>query len=71
MTLTQCPYDQAPIHAEVGPTGIVVLDCPACGASWEYHTTWISQLRKPDRGKARAARRRASEQLTVAERGRT
>ena len=64
MTLTQCPYDSTHVSVGVGPTGAVVIECPACEASWEYHTTWITQLRKPDRAKARAARRRVTAHST-------
>jgi len=67
MRLTQCPYDRTPMRVAVGPAGAIVLECPACEASWEYHTTWITQLRKPDRAKARAARRRAESRTSVAD----
>ena len=59
MRLTQCPYDGTAVHIDVNPAGSVVLECPACEATWEYHHTWIAQRRKPNRNKARAARRRA------------
>ena len=58
MNLSQCPYDGTPLDVEVQPGRDVLLSCPACEAAWEYHGAWIGQLRKPDRNKVRAARRR-------------
>jgi hypothetical protein len=71
MTLTLCPYDGTHISVGVARTGAVVIECQTCEAAWEYHTTWITQLRKPNRSKARAARRRAIVHSTGPERVRT
>ena len=60
MTLSQCPYDGTPVQAEALSGGSILLSCGACEAAWEYHGAWLGQLRKPDRNKVRAARRRAT-----------
>ena len=60
MNLEQCPYDGTSVNVEVLPDRSILLACPTCEAAWEFHGAWIGQLRKPDRNKVRAARRRAA-----------
>ena len=57
MDLTQCPYDGAPIEAEAYSGGSVLLDCPHCGAQWEWHSALLRRVREPDRAAVVRAQR--------------
>jgi len=54
--LTQCPYDGTPIEAETYSGGSVLLDCPRCGAEWEWHNALVRRLHGPDREQVLRAR---------------
>jgi len=54
--ITQCPYDGTPIDAEAYSGGSVLLDCPCCGAAWEWHSALVRRVREPDRERILAAR---------------
>lgn len=54
--LTQCPYDGSPVEAEAYSGGSVLLDCPCCGAAWEWHNALVRRVREPDREKVLQAR---------------
>ena len=64
MNLTQCPYDGAPIEAEVASGGSLVVVCPECDAAWEAHGAWVRRVRGPDRDKLVASRREQDPRLT-------
>ncbi len=57
--LTQCPYDSTPIEAEAYSGGSVLLDCPCCGAAWEWHSALVRRVREPDRERVLRAREAA------------
>ena len=54
--LTQCPYDSTPVEAEAYSGGSVLLDCPCCGAAWEWHNALLRRVREPNRTAVMAAR---------------
>ena len=54
--LSQCPYDQSPIEAEVCSGGSLLLKCECCGAAWEWHGAWLRRLQEPNREAVRTAR---------------
>ena len=60
MDLTQCPYDGTPIDADAYSGGSVLLECPCCGASWEWHNALVRRIHEPDRERVLEARVAAS-----------
>ncbi len=62
--LTQCPYDGTPIEAEAYSGGSVLLDCPCCGAAWEWHNALVRRVREPDRERVVTARTSAGADST-------